>query len=74
MNTDLNYIRANILNYEISFSVLSWAIQEIGGDFSMMISKDIALELINLIEIEGAKKYAEDDEQANLEASYERGE
>ena len=51
MIVDINYIKANILDYEISFSVLGWTVNN-GDIFSMSITEDLAKELINLMKIE----------------------
>jgi hypothetical protein len=49
MNTDINYIKANILNYEICFSILGWTVKEIDCEFSLCITEDIAKELIKMM-------------------------
>lgn len=52
MNIDINHIKANILDYEISFSILGWTVSDGGGLFSLSITEDLARELINLMKIE----------------------
>lgn len=52
MITDINYIKTNILDYEISFSILGWTISDGGGAFSLSITEDLARELIDLMKRE----------------------
>ena len=51
MIVDINYIKANILDYEICFSILGWTISD-GGAFSLSITEDLARELIDLMKRE----------------------
>lgn len=57
MNLDIEFIKANILNYEISRTILGWTVQEMGGEISMIINRDVAFELLTLID----KKQFEQD-------------
>jgi len=59
MNTDIEFIKKNIADYEISRNIVGWTVSEIGGDISMFIDRDTAFELLALLD----KKNWEDDEK-----------